>query len=288
MSILPTISEGVVSLSFDDALDEHLDFAVPLLGERGLTGTFYVPLSASGFTTRLEEWRAAADRGHELGNHTIFHPADRRKPWVRQGNEIDRYTLDRMRQELEVANRLLQALDGCPARTFAYPCSNSILGQRGMIKQMLFKFGFERTRLPAIVDRWHLDWGSTETSYAPIVQNLFLASRGGGLTKDCAVPELAVFDRFKLPSVAIAGWSLGDLIEYTERGLSGRTWVILQFHGVGGGHRMNCDLRVFREFVTWLYDNCRDRVATIRDVAACLWAEARNDSRHVDLTPAPL
>ena len=109
MSVPLAISEGMVSLSFDDALDEHLDFAVPILGEHGLTGTFYVPLSASGFTTRLDEWRAAAAGGHELGNHTIFHPADRRKPWVRPGNEIDRYTLDRMQQELDVANRLLAA-----------------------------------------------------------------------------------------------------------------------------------------------------------------------------------
>ena len=277
------IGEGIVSLSFDDALDEHLDFAVPMLDEYGFAGTFYVHLSATGFARRLNQWQAAAERGHELGNHTIFHPADRRKPWVREGNEIDRYTLDRMQQELDLANRLLEALDGRQVRTFAYPCSNSVLGHRGIVKRLLFKLGYEQSRLPGMIDRWHLDVGSTETSYVPLVQSLFLAGRGGGLTKESPVPAITAIDRYKLPSVAVDGWSLRNLVEFTERGLASQSWVILQFHGVGGGHRLNCDLNVFRDFVVWLHDNCRNRVATVRHVAACLWDESRNDFNNLAL-----
>lgn len=273
---------GWVSLTFDDALNEHLDHAIPILNEWRLRGTFYGHLAALAFGPRLDEWRQAARDGHELGNHTIFHPADARKAWVRAGNAIDGYSLDRMRQELEAANRLLQAIDGCMERTFAYPCSTTILGHRGVIKDLLFKLGYERTRLPGIVDRWRCDLGSTQQSYVPLVGKLFLAARCGGLEKVSPVPPVAAFNRFLLPSVAVDGWSLRELIGFTERGLAADTWVILQFHGIGGGHRMDCELNVFREFVAWLQSNHADRVATIRDVAARLWSLPL-----AGITPAP-
>lgn len=268
------LSSGAVSLSFDDALDEHLDQAIPTLTEHGLRGTFYVHLAATSLGRRAGDWRAAARLGHELGNHTIFHPADRRKAWVREGNAIDGYTLDRMHQELAVANRLLQALDGAEQRTFAYPCSNSILGRRGIVKALLFKFGCERTRLPGFVDRWRLDVGSTEVSYVPLVRELFVAGRGSGLCKHSVVPSVNSFDRFNLPSVSVDRWSWRELVDFTERGLADRTWVILQFHGVGGGHHLNCDFPVFRDYVSWLSDSYPERISTIRDVAIRLWSKS--------------
>ena len=274
---------GIVSLTFDDALNEHLDHAIPVLNEHGISGTFYVHLAAEAFTQRLEEWREAARHGHELGNHTIFHPADARKPWVREGNAIDDYKLDRMRQELETANRLLQAIDGSKQRTFAYPCSNSNLGRRGIVKRLLFQLGYERTRLPGFVDRWQLDFGSTEQSYVSVVRDLLFAARGGGLEKTSQVPSRASIDRFLLPSVAVDSWSLGDLIEFTENGFANGAWVIFQFHGIGGGHRLNCDLAVFQEFVAWLHSNVRCQVATVRDVVNQLWGHPKVQPSEVKM-----
>ena len=260
-----------MSLTFDDALNEHLDQAIPILNAHGLSGTFYVHLSAESFTRRLEEWQAAATSGHELGNHTIFHPADARKAWVREGNAIDEYSLDRMRQELAAANRLLQALDGQEQRTFAYPCSNSVLGRIGIVKRLLFKLGYERSRLPGLVDRWGVDIGSTRQSYVPVVREQLFAARGGGLEKESQVPPLDSIDRFMLPSVAVEGWSLRELISFTEKGIANRGWVIFQFHGIGGGHRLDCDLSVFRDFVAWLHGNINCQVATVRQVSNKLW-----------------
>ena len=39
----------VVSMTFDDALDTHLDMAVPMLEERGFRGTFFVNLNSQPF-----------------------------------------------------------------------------------------------------------------------------------------------------------------------------------------------------------------------------------------------
>ncbi|MGA2616470.1 MAG: polysaccharide deacetylase family protein [Thermoguttaceae bacterium] len=265
------VSLSLISLSFDDALDQHLDHALPVMEKHGLVGTFYTHLAAPAFGRRTDEWRDAARRGHELGNHTIFHPADARKPWVREGNAIDRYSVDRMRMELETANQLLRAIDGQTERTFAYPCSNPIVGRRGVAKSLLFKWGFEFTRLPGLVDRLHLDFGSTQTSYVPVVGDLFVAGRGGGLTPDSPVPPLETFNKACLPSVAVDGWTLDGLAGFVRRAIAAETWAILQFHGVGGGHRLDCNMAVFHDFIAWLADHCADRVVTVVDGARRVW-----------------
>ena len=109
----------VVSLTFDDALPEHLDLAAPLLTERGFHGTFYVHLAARTLAQRAGEWASLVAHGHELGNHTIFHPASGSKDWVTSANAIEQYSLERMREELILANSWLTHLDNCAHRSFA-------------------------------------------------------------------------------------------------------------------------------------------------------------------------
>ena len=262
---------GLISLTFDNALDEHLDHAVPILEQHNLRGTFYTHLTSNAFTNRLPEWQALAARGHELGNHTIFHPADKRKSWVRQGNAIDSYSLDRMRMELAAANQLLRAVDGRQERTFAYPCSNPIVGRRGLTKSLLFGLGLESTRLPGWVDRFHLDFGSTRTSYSSIIRETFVAGRGGGLTLGATPPPVAALDRAWLPSAAVEGELFATLRGFVVRTMAAGGWAILQFHGVGGGHRMDCGLQVFRDLVAWLAAEHRDRTVTVMAGANMIW-----------------
>lgn len=263
--------EGWVSLSFDDGLDQHLDHAMPLLERHGLAGTFYVHITADAFLRRFTHWREAAERGHEVGNHTLFHPADRRKTPTREGSAIDTYSLDRMQLELETANRLLESLVGCAARTFAYPFSNPMLGQSGFVKRFLYRFGYHRCRLLKFIDRCRLDIGSRPRTYLPVVKELFLAARSGGLRKSSAVPPLTSFNQFLLPSVAVKGWNATELIQFAERAIAANRWVIFQFHGIGGGHPIDCDLAAFRSFVAWLGAKHADRVGTIRQFAEKVW-----------------
>ncbi len=265
------MQSGWISLSFDDALDQHLDNAVPLLTAAGLAGTFYVPLSATGFITRNSDWRRAANEGHELGNHTVFHPADARKDWVRPGNAIDWYSLDRMRLELEFASQVLQTLDGQSERTFAYPCCNSFIGSRGWVRRLVEAAGYGQTRLAGWVDQWRLDLGSTLRSYEPVAGDLFAAARGGGLVLGQCVPPTATWRRTQLPSVAVDNWSLADLQSHVTAAVASGTWAILQFHGIGGGHRLNCPLAVFQEFVAWLQAEYAGQVITVLEGARRLW-----------------
>ena len=61
---------AAVSLTFDDGLQSQLDLAVPILGESGVLGTFYVN-PQDGYEEDLLPWQEVAAMGHEIGNHTV-------------------------------------------------------------------------------------------------------------------------------------------------------------------------------------------------------------------------
>src|SRR6185436_18883848 len=63
-----------VVLTYDDAIDQHLDNAIPVLDSLGLKATFYVTAFSSSMQKRLNDWKKLATGGHELGNHTLYHP----------------------------------------------------------------------------------------------------------------------------------------------------------------------------------------------------------------------
>jgi sialate O-acetylesterase len=266
-------SEALISLTFDDALDQHLDNALPALNDAGLRATFYAHLSAPALSLRMTEWSTLAAAGHEIGNHTIFHPADMRKSWVREGNALDLYTLDRMDMELELANQWLAAIDGRRERTFAYPCSNSILGSYGPLNKMLFRMGLRNTRWPGLIERWGTDVCNSRQCYQSLMSKYFIASRGGGLYLSESSPSISSIDRNCLPSAAVEGHSFEAMRDFVTRSTERESWAILQFHGIGGGHHMDCDLSQFQKFVTWLAKHHQEKVVTVVNGARNLFGK---------------
>lgn len=147
----PDGAKAAVSLSYDDALHSQLDHAIPALNKYDLRASFYLTLSAPVVRERLEEWRAAAAAGHELGNHTLFHPCSKTPPgrdWVAAHNDLDNYTLAQINQELDTANSFLKAIDGRDQRTLTPPCIDSRVSDGNYIKATRDKFvaikGFEQ------------------------------------------------------------------------------------------------------------------------------------------------
>src|SRR5688572_20806501 len=63
-----------VVLTYDDALNVHLDNVVPILDSLSFRATFYLSGYSKGCRERLADWRVAATAGHELANHSLFHP----------------------------------------------------------------------------------------------------------------------------------------------------------------------------------------------------------------------
>lgn len=127
----PGGARTAVSLSYDDALHSQLDHAVPALNEYGFKATFYVTVGAEAMRERLGEWRALARQGHQLGNHTIYHPCSGSRPdraWVEPHNDLDRQSVAQIRREIAVANTFLEALDGSTRRTYAATCYERLAG----------------------------------------------------------------------------------------------------------------------------------------------------------------
>src|SRR5687767_3201911 len=118
---------AAIVLSYDDSLRSQLDVAIPQLDEARLKGTFF--LSGGNLTPEgMLRWRAAAASGHELGNHSVFHPCPRAILPDRPQYFTETYDVDRMVSEIGVTNLILFGIDGKRARSFAAPCSQTLVG----------------------------------------------------------------------------------------------------------------------------------------------------------------
>lgn len=190
----------VVSLSYDDALPSQLDVALPALDAHGFRATFFLSLAAPAVASRLADWRAAAARGHELGNHTLFHPCRKtpERDWLAPHRDLDRISVAALREEVLAANAHLQAIDGRSQRTFAAPC-----GEREAAGQPY---------LPAL---------------KPLFAALRVRSDGGAGPGD---------DLADLAAVDAAGLDAPALIATVERAARRGSPVLLTFHGVGGDY----------------------------------------------------
>ena len=124
----PDNVKAAVCLTYDDGLDCHLDNAIPSLEKYGLKGTFYCTGSSQSLQYRLDEWRVIALNGHELGNHTLFHPCNAdRGAWVKEEYNLNNYTMEQIKKELFTANSLLKAIDGKTERSFAFTCTDFLV-----------------------------------------------------------------------------------------------------------------------------------------------------------------
>ena len=194
----PGSATTAISLSYDDALNSQLDHAVPALNEHGFRATFYVTVGSESVRTRLDEWRTVAEQGHELGNHTIYHPCSAVGPdraWVEPYNDLDTLSVARVRREIEIANTFLQALDGKKRRTYAATCFDELAGGE---------------------------------PYWPAIEGLFAGIRDLDYGMD---------DGAKIVWGPDAGTDSGaELIRFVEEHAGDGRLIAIVFHGVGGDH----------------------------------------------------
>ena len=127
----PDGQQCAVSLTYDDGLPVHYEVVGPLLIKHGFRATFNAMMNA-GVLRHVEKWRKLAQVGHELGNHSIFHPC-RNDEGDRKGigiYDLCNYTLERMENELELANHVLNLIDGNNDRTFGNTCCDITVGKK--------------------------------------------------------------------------------------------------------------------------------------------------------------
>jgi peptidoglycan-N-acetylglucosamine deacetylase len=207
-----------VVLTYDDALNVHLDNVIPTLDSLNLKGTFYISGYFPGCRNRLADWKRAGEKGHELANHTLFHPCTGKIPgrdWVKPDYDLSNYTMQRLLDELRMNNVLLESLDGKKTRTFAYPCGDTKIG---------------------------------DESYIDKIKNDFISARG----VKSEMVKINKVDLFNVPAFGINGESGQELIALVRKAMEENALLVFLFHGVGGEHGLNVSLPAHRELLKYL------------------------------------
>ena len=212
-----------VVLTYDDALNVHLDNAIPLLDSLNLKGTFYLTAFSDGSKKRLNDWKKAAAKGHELGNHTLFHPCvgGAGREWVRAETDMRNYTVQRMESEVRMTNVFLQSLDNKQKRTFAFTCGDMKIGDSPFIQGMKKDFVAAR----AVRHQMH---------------------------------KINEVDLLNVDCYAVNGESGTQMIEWVKKAVQTNSLLVILFHGVGGEHSINVSSEAHRELLTYLKQNEKD------------------------------
>lgn len=197
----PNGAKAVICLTYDDGMSSQLEQAVPLLTSLQLPGTFFLNSVATAQTA--DQWREAARHGHELANHTLFHPCLGAKGW-KPAWALENYTFDRILKEIQSMNTQLYLLDGkLTKRTFAFPCTEPTAGG---------------------------------VSYVDTLRQSGLVSYGrmGGSSADAIVTNFTTLDSLLVPSWAVQPTNTAnDLIAYAEKAAQQGGLGVYMFHGVG-------------------------------------------------------
>jgi peptidoglycan/xylan/chitin deacetylase (PgdA/CDA1 family) len=196
--------KAIIVLTYDDALPSQLDVALPQLDSLGLKGTFFL----TGYITQatIPRWRQAALKGHELANHSLYHPCLITSVKGNPASNSANYSVFMIKREVAEMNNLLYAVDGkAGTRTYAYPCTEIAVGG--------VKY-------------------ADSLSAAGIIK---YARIGGGANS--IITDFKTLDPMQVPAWGIQGGATGDdLIAFVKKTQQSGGLGIFMFHGVGGDY----------------------------------------------------
>ena len=204
-----------VVLTYDDAIPQQLDNAVPVLDSLNIKATFY--LTALFAKDRLDDWRKLAAKGHELGNHTLFHPCTGGigREWVKPDYQLQNYTVQRMLDEVRMTNVFLKALDGKSKRTFAFTCGDMKIGDSSFISAMREDFIAARA----------------------VRHEMHTIDKVDVYNADCYV---------------VNNHTAAQMIEWVKKAQETNSLLIMLFHGVGGGNGLDVSVSEHSKFLHYL------------------------------------
>jgi len=235
-----------IVLTYDDAIDQHLDNAAPILDSLGLKATFYITAFSQSMQTRLNDWKKLPVEGHELGNHTLFHPCIGNMPgreWVRAENNMTSYTVKRMENEMRMTNLFLQSLDGKTKRTFAYTCGDMKIGDSSFINGMKKDFVAAR----AVRNEMH---------------------------------KMSEIDLYNVDCYVVNNHSFEEMKAWVDQAIQTNSLLVILFHGVGGGNPLDVSIANHRKILSYIRQKENDiYVAPMLEVAEHI-NQWRNVNKH--------
>jgi len=229
----PPGKTAAIALTYDDALDSQLRYAVPQLAGAQMKATFFLDeiLGPAG----IRRWREVQRAGHQLGNHSLHHPCPAAMLAGRPQYHTEDYDAARMLDEIAVMNDVLFGIDGLESRSYSVPCSQMKLGD-GEYTEALRRSG------------------------------LVKYVRTGGDAYRSVITDFKALDMFQVPSWGpVDGPDGGQLIAYVERVRAAHGLGVFQFHGVGGDY-LAVSAQAHHELIDYLAAHREVWVAPFADI----------------------
>lgn len=231
--VWPDKKTAAIVLTYDDALPSQLDVAIPQLDAANLKGTFFL---YSRFTApELVRWKTNGKHGHELANHSLFHPCPAAAYPTDPRYTAENYTINNMLREISVMNTILSSLDSLSSHTFAFPCSQAATGNGSYLDSL---------RLSHLVE----------------------FARGGG-GEHAVVVDFQNLDLFNVPAYGPLDRPSGTrLVDFVKRTQQSGGLGVLMFHGVGGDY-LDVSAEAHQELINYLKAHEKEIwVGTFKDV----------------------
>lgn len=197
----PNGARAGFSLTFDDGRFSQVDLGLPILNRHACKATFFVRGDHGRVPERLDGWKAAVSRGHEIGNHLVSHPCSGNFAWIGpKGSALENYTLDQIEEEIISSNATINSLLGITPVSFAYPCGLDFVGR-----------------------------GTDRQSYVPLIAKHFLVGRGyrGEFMNNPAFCDLAM-----VQSVGVDAYTFEEMTDVIEKALRLGYWLIFTAHNI--------------------------------------------------------
>jgi peptidoglycan/xylan/chitin deacetylase (PgdA/CDA1 family) len=199
--------KAIICLTYDDGLLSHMNTVLPQLDSVGLKATFFLN-SIQGSSEVVSQpspaviaWTNAALHGHELANHTLFHPCPQSLGFQKEF-AIENYTVERIINEVQTENAILTLLDPKrKERAFAFPCNNFLIH---------------------------------DTDYIVLIKKMGLVKYGrAGGDRNSFTSDFKNINAMKMPSWMVEeGTTLPELVAFAEK-VKQAGGIVYQIHGVG-------------------------------------------------------
>ncbi len=225
--------KAAVVLTYDDGYNEQLDNALPTLDSLNLKATFYLSAYFPAVKNRTGEWKKVAANGHELGNHTLYHPCmgGTGREWVNPDYDMRHYSVKRIEDEIRMTNAFLQQLDGKTERTFAFTCG---------------------------------DMQVQDSSFINGLKNDFVAARA----VRNEMHQLNQVDLYNVDCYMVNGETAEQMNEWVTKAIETNSLLVILFHGVSGGNALNVLKEEHDKFLHFIKENEKDLwVAPLAEVA---------------------
>jgi peptidoglycan-N-acetylglucosamine deacetylase len=219
----PEGKKATIVLTYDDGLNSQLENVIPQLDSKGFKGTFFLYGHVS--EEMFGSWKKVSETGHEIGNHSLFHPCRGESPQSKRFSS-ESYDIPSIIREIQMMNKMIYAICGKKPVSYAYPCGENAVGGTDY-SDSLRRSGFIR--------------------FARLGQT------------PGVITDFKNLDLMKVPAFAPApGSDSAPMIEFVKKVMEKHGLGVLVFHGISGDY-LTISAEQHRKLLEYL-DSQRDKI----------------------------